>query len=1808
MTGDITFSDTQVFPAGEVDFPVASLDTAGIVQLTDATDSTSLSLAATANAAKKAFDRGNLGVSGAAQAQLTANQAKTTADAALPTSGGTMTGVIDFSDNQTFPGAGGTVQSVNEVQPNAETGNITLTATDVGALAVVGGTMTGDITFNSTQTFPGTGVVNTVNNVAVTAGTQNVELTAANVDAVSKDDGGIFSGKVFGITTTGADDANIFTTKGYVDSLVGNAGGGSVTGVTAGSGITTGVADPTITLSGTLSVDAADATIIVGVDGIKVDKAQAALVSSVNTKLGAVVLTATDVDAVSAANGGTFLGNITVGTGTDKVVLSTNGNAAASYFQASGGITVITDNVSATTPVFRAQTGGTSKFIVDGDGSLRVGADINTTDNTGTNFRVEPTGDVVATSFTGNGAGLTNVSATDPNALPKAGGDMSGNINMNTASQPVIVFSPNQTFPSDITPDPDNLPDATLNSPGIVQLSSAVDSDVETKASTPKATKEAFDKGVTALNAANSAASAATTAKNTADAAQADATTAKNTADAAQADATSALTNAATADAKAVAAQTDADAAQADATTAIAAAATAQAAAVAAQGTADTAVTNAATADAKAVAAQGTADTAVTAAATADAKAVAAQTDATQGITDAATAQAAAVAAQGTADTAVTNAATAQAAAVAAQTDATQALADAAAADVKAVAADAKAVAAQQTADAAQTTAGIAATAAANAQIDADAAIAAAAAADAKATTAQTTATAAMPKAGGTFTGDITTKNIVIESSFKISGDGSGLTNLNLPPTTSFKGTTDVTTDTAPSAVAGDTYLNTVSGAAGASWTGIATETVQVNQFVIYGTEWETASVLDNSAFVTIGTDQTVTGAKNFTGNLQVPTTPAGGSSAASKSYVDTEIAAIDTSAGTVQSVNSVDPDAGGNVTLTAANVGAIGTTGGVMTGNLTMSESDGSVIVFSSQQTFPSDIPVNPANLPDASANQKGITLLSDSTTSTKDASQETAATPVAVKTAKDAADAAEASATAAQSTANTGVTNAATADAKAVAAQTDADTAIQTAQAAQNDATQGINDAATAQAAAVAAQGTADTAVTNAATAQAAAVAAQTTADTGVANAATADAKAVAAQTTADTGVANAATADAKAVAAQTDATQALADAVTADAKAVAAQGDATTAIADAATAQAAAVAAQSTADTGVTNAATAQAAAVAAQGTANTAVTNAATADAKAVAAQGDATTALTNAATADAKAVAAQGDATTALTNAATADAKAVAADAKAVAAQTTADAALPKAGGTMSGTLTSQNITIAENFVISGDGSGLTNLTLPAGITYEGTIDCVTQDPASTPAAGQMYLNIQQGAAKNTWAGLATQTVELNQFILFDGTNWDTGAILDGSAFVTLSTTQTIPSTKIFTKAVTVGEPTAQDSATTKLYVDTTIGTEIGNIDFPVDSVNGETGAVTVTPANINAMSLVDTNVQVMKGNIDMKTNSAIIVFDDEQPFPTDIVPDTDLLPHATVNAQGITQLYNGVDSSSDGTDTANPLAATPGSVKTAYDKAIDAEVDAAAANAAAVTAKAVADLAHDEAGEAQTDATSALANAATADAKAVAAQTDADAAQVTADAAVPKVGNTNITGDITIDGDVTVTGTGHKFIGDGSGLTNLDIPAAIQYKGTINCVTETAPASPQTGWSFLNTGTGIADSSWTGLQNVIAEQFVLYNGNQWETGAVLDDAVYVTLATTQSVTGSKTFTSQVLIPETPTQNAAAASKKYVDDEIQTEFAKVDFPVTTVNGQAKGIDGNLTGAVTLTSADVGALPTTGGTDDWQHHYE
>jgi hypothetical protein len=85
MTGNITFAGTQ---------PTSTTSTSGIVQLTDSTSSTSTTTAATPNSVKSAFDL--------------ATTANTTANAALPKAGGTISGNIDNTSTGYFDLPSGT--------------------------------------------------------------------------------------------------------------------------------------------------------------------------------------------------------------------------------------------------------------------------------------------------------------------------------------------------------------------------------------------------------------------------------------------------------------------------------------------------------------------------------------------------------------------------------------------------------------------------------------------------------------------------------------------------------------------------------------------------------------------------------------------------------------------------------------------------------------------------------------------------------------------------------------------------------------------------------------------------------------------------------------------------------------------------------------------------------------------------------------------------------------------------------------------------------------------------------------------------------------------------------------------------------------------------------------------------------------------------------------------------------------------------------------------------------------------------------------------------------------------------------------------------------------------------------------------------------------------------------------------------------------------------------------------------------------------------------------------------------------------
>lgn len=109
----------------------------------------------------------------------------------------------------------------------------------------------------------------------------------------------------------------------------------------------------------------------------------------------------------------------------------------------------------------------------------------------------------------------------------------------------------------------------------------------------------------------------------------------------------------------------------------------------------------------------------------------------------------------------------------------------------------------------------------------------------------------------------------VVLHSPAFAGDGSQLTNLNIPGSLSFKGDADVTKP-APAAQTGDYYLNTVGGVAVGSWTGISGTAVADNQFVYYtiNNEWVLGAIQSDEGLVTIAGAQVISGAKTFTATM----------------------------------------------------------------------------------------------------------------------------------------------------------------------------------------------------------------------------------------------------------------------------------------------------------------------------------------------------------------------------------------------------------------------------------------------------------------------------------------------------------------------------------------------------------------------------------------------------------------------------------------------------------------------------------------------------------------------------------------------------------------------------------------------------------------------------------------------------------------------------------------------------------------------------------------------------------------------------
>ncbi len=125
----------------------------------------------------------------------------------------------------------------------------------------------------------------------------------------------------------------------------------------------------------------------------------------------------------------------------------------------------------------------------------------------------------------------------------------------------------------------------------------------------------------------------------------------------------------------------------------------------------------------------------------------------------------------------------------------------------------------------------------------------------------------------GSFNASVSSENLTASRTFKFPDQGGTFAlSENFPTNIRFLGPIDVTGTAPASPTAGDIYLNDTAGNAGASWTGLNEEFIALNQLVFFTalSDWVAGGVTDASQYVTIGTQQTVTGQKSFTQNVGI--------------------------------------------------------------------------------------------------------------------------------------------------------------------------------------------------------------------------------------------------------------------------------------------------------------------------------------------------------------------------------------------------------------------------------------------------------------------------------------------------------------------------------------------------------------------------------------------------------------------------------------------------------------------------------------------------------------------------------------------------------------------------------------------------------------------------------------------------------------------------------------------------------------------------------------------------------------------------
>lgn len=140
----------------------------------------------------------------------------------------------------------------------------------------------------------------------------------------------------------------------------------------------------------------------------------------------------------------------------------------------------------------------------------------------------------------------------------------------------------------------------------------------------------------------------------------------------------------------------------------------------------------------------------------------------------------------------------------------------------------------------------------------------------------------------------------------------------------------------------------------------------------------------------------------------------------------------------------------------------------------------------------------------------------------------------------------------------------------------------------------------------------------------------------------------------------------------------------------------------------------------------------------------------------------------------------------------------------------------------------------------------------------------SSDPSGA-ANGAVYYNTAEQKFKvyenGAWKAIVTGSVDLTGYLKADGSvpltaNWSVGEF----------------------KLTNLAAPTDDNDAARKIYVDSAISSAIGAIDYPVDSVNGQTGAVVLGAAHIGYVNttsgLVATTVQAAIDEVEGRLDTA----------------------------------------------------------------------------------------------------------------------------------------------------------------------------------------------------------------------------------------------------------------------------------------------------------------------------------------------